>query len=56
MLWYLPLMLVVVFRPRLPMYAPIEPRKPERAGPRHAGEKLFAQLSRLRLDQPALFR
>ncbi len=27
MLWYLPLMLVVVFRPRLLMYAPVEPAK-----------------------------
>ncbi len=40
LLWYLPLMLVVVFRPRLPLYAPMPPSKTSASatGPTTSGD------------------
>lgn len=56
LLWYLPLMLVVVFRPRLPMYAPStaaeESKKESKSAPQSAPPKLVGSASGTR----ALFR
>lgn len=46
LMWYLPLMLVVVFRPRLPLYAP-EPMKNEGSASAKAGKPLPSESPKL---------